>query len=222
MLEESIKSVLVLPENSRGEAFQTVLELMDTSDDYRVEEIKEDDFAARYKIYVSVDELLMSIIFTDGSSDHPDGNLVQVRYTVGPTLEETSEVAGVEPLQKIIATVKDLYAVLDEYPRAAFGIETYQNQKAPISVDDLPPTERKFLTWLDIFPPEEVEAIGRVRLLSAPAPHVEELDDGGILMVATHPVALDPASLDDVADHVGIKCWEDHPYERASGEDFID
>ncbi|MCU4802307.1 hypothetical protein OB920_18175 [Halobacteria archaeon HArc-gm2] len=222
MLEESIKAVFVLPERSRDEAFEVVVEFAETADSYEIEEIQEDDLGARYRVYVSVDDMLLSIIFTDGNSDHPDGNLVQIRYTIGPTLENTSEIAGAKPLHKIAETVKHLYAVLDGHPRAVFGIETYQNQKAPLSVDDLPPTDRKFLTWLDLFPPKEVEAIGRNRLLSAPAPHVEELADGGILLISKHPVTIDPATIDEVADHVGIKCWEDYPHERASASDFED
>ncbi|QRN95347.1 hypothetical protein JRI60_40765 [Archangium violaceum] len=49
------------------------------------------------------------------------------------------------------------------------------------------------LSWLNVFGPKLVEAVGRERMLSTPAHRVEELPNGSILLV-TWPIAADFAS----------------------------
>ena len=100
------------------------------------------------------------------------------------------------------------------------SLETGQGPSVPVPDGDVPPSTSEFIGWFDIYPPAEVETIGRETLLSAPAPYVEELDDGSVLLVSKHPADADPGPLDEVADHVGIRSWEDYPDERASRSDF--
>lgn len=71
----------------------------------------------------------------------------------------------------------------------------------------------KDILWFNIFPPKFVRKIGREKLLSAPAWKVEELDDGGILLVLTeHPFysfAFDvhehKEKKDEVEKYLGLK-----------------
>lgn len=59
----------------------------------------------------------------------------------------------------------------------------------------------------NVFRPETVEAIGRDRVLSAPAWYVEELDSGGVfLAVREPPKQCNPSQKPcvEVADHLGI------------------
>ena len=49
------------------------------------------------------------------------------------------------------------------------------------------------VSWLNVFGPKQVDAVGRERMLSTPAHRVEELPDGAVLLV-TWPTAADFAS----------------------------
>jgi len=54
---------------------------------------------------------------------------------------------------------------------------------------------------------DAVAAIGRDRVLDAPAPHVRELDDGSVLVAASETPTLyadGPHAIGPVADHLGI------------------
>jgi len=72
---------------------------------------------------------------------------------------------------------------------------------------------RPFITWLDIYPPAEVETIGREKLLSAPAPRAEELDDGSVLIASKHPLEIGEGHFPEVSDHLGIPDWADLLYD---------
>ncbi|ELZ08579.1 hypothetical protein C479_14608 [Halovivax asiaticus JCM 14624] len=55
----------------------------------------------------------------------------------------------------------------------------------PVSDEALANNRIDHPTWLMLFPPEMVEGYGREWLLDLPAEHMEELDDGAIMVVAT-------------------------------------
>lgn len=62
--------------------------------------------------------------------------------------------------------------------------------------------------WLQVYAPAAVAALGRERMLDAPAPHVRELDDGSVLVAAYETPTLytdGPHAIGPVADHVGIE-----------------
>lgn len=58
------------------------------------------------------------------------------------------------------------------------------------------------LGWMHVFTPEQVETLGRERLLSAPATRIEELDDGSVALAVT---LGDEDEQDGVAAHIGIE-----------------
>jgi len=109
----------------------------------------------------------------------------------------------------MIASVIDLQTTIENPALKSYGIASHQPVAAPLPEDENPASPRRFISWLDLYPPEEVETIGRERLLSAPAPRVEELSDGSVLVVSKHPLSDDP--IDDIAEHMGIHFWGDDP-----------
>lgn len=85
--------------------------------------------------------------------------------------------------------VRQSFADRDEYPisQSMVGKEV---------------TEIDHVTWLSIFPPALVDTYGRERLLSAPAWHVDELEDGAIVVVNwDDPTRIEP---NDLHDHLQL------------------
>ncbi|MUV90712.1 hypothetical protein GJ629_13045 [Halapricum sp. CBA1109] len=99
-----------------------------------------------------------------------------------------------QQLEETLDLVRQFYQCIDaEY---VFGmhserIETIglpENRNgipSPISDESLSQNHIDYPTWLMLFPPTMVEEYGREWLLELPAEHVEELDDGAILVVST-------------------------------------
>ena len=109
-----------------------------------------------------------------------------------------------------IDLVAEIYLATEERPAFVYGMAKKMPEVLS-DLDDYPVdasqrgqavTEINFLTWLSIFPPPLVDTYGRERLLSAPAWHVEELDDGSILLVEW----ADPTVIRDneVQQHLGF------------------
>lgn len=78
---------------------------------------------------------------------------------------------------------------------------------------------RAYITWFDIYAPAEVETIGRDPLRSAPAPRVEEGDDGSVMIISKHPLDASDDALSAVSDHLGIPTWLDVLYGTHGRED---
>jgi len=199
--------------------YEQILSFVTDSDDYTVRNEGE-NMLGQKRINVSRDTLKFKILVFDGLGDEfPETTLIQINVPSG-TFDDESVVDSSAAFDSVVATTKEIYNEIEVSEKVAYSLENNQPMHAPLSEDDLPPTDRAFLTWLDIFPPSEVKAIGREHLLAAPAMRVEEFDDGSVLLVSKHPANLDPDRLDDVAEHVGIRSWEDYPHERASRSEF--
>jgi hypothetical protein len=137
--------------------------------------------------------------------------LPHIRLDVGDRrfarLDEDEETTVVEDTIDLVA---EIYLATETRPAFVYGMA----KKMPgvlSDLDDYPVdasqrgqavTEINFLTWLSIFPPPLVDTYGREELLSAPAWHVEELDDGSILLVEW----ADPTVIRDneVQQHLGF------------------
>ena len=81
----------------------------------------------------------------------------------------------------------------------AYGYEDLQIEYEQDFPLDLPaeelPSQVDHLMWLTILGPKIVDRLGRARVLSTPAYRVEELENGGVLIVLTeHPTAADQSS----------------------------
>lgn len=94
-------------------------------------------------------------------------------------------------LDKIIGLSKELYLITK--PVFVGGEGNDPDDLTPkLMKDDLQRGTIKNLFWFNIFPPKLVEKLGREKLLSAPCWMVEELADGGIMLILTqHPFFSD-------------------------------
>lgn len=89
-----------------------------------------------------------------------------------------------------------------ETPVLAYGVELYDMNEPIVPNEDVHSPELDHFPWLTFFSPARVEQYSRERLLSAPAPRVEELDDGSIVLVTRNPLNLEADT--EVAAHLGI------------------
>lgn len=83
------------------------------------------------------------------------------------------------------------------------GLAIGKNETVEELADRLKPPLYEY----NVFREETVEAIGRDRVLSAPAYYVEELDSGGVFMAVTEPPRQwghDDQPYEEVADHLGL------------------
>jgi len=60
---------------------------------------------------------------------------------------------------------------------------------SPVTDESLANNRINLPTWLMMFPPAMVEEYGREWLLNLPAERIEELDDGGIMVITTDEFA---------------------------------
>ena len=100
---------------------------------------------------------------------------------------------GAERSRELLGLVRALAAACPP----AYG---YGHSKGDLFLGDDPHTGDPFapeevyeVYWLNVYGPEMVERIGRERVLSTPAAHVEELKGGGVLLL-TRPTPADYAS----------------------------
>jgi len=85
-------------------------------------------------------------------------------------------------VQKVYAMTSPVYVCgMHIWTMEGIGIE----RPSPVTDQGLANNRIDLPTWLMIFPPEMVEEYGREWLLDLPAERIEELDDGGIMVVAT-------------------------------------
>ncbi|MFY4814854.1 hypothetical protein ACOJIV_19475 [Haloarcula sp. AONF1] len=83
------------------------------------------------------------------------------------------------------------------------------------TIEDLATRTKPPLYEYNVFRAETVDAIGRERVLSAPAWHVEELDSGGVFLAVRGPPKQCSAATDaclDVADHLDIPIGKTERY----------
>ncbi|GAB3021558.1 hypothetical protein [Natronobiforma cellulositropha] len=115
-----------------------------------------------------------------------------------------------EPLEAVIDLVKLGYTATGDRPVVVYA-ETPDMPHIghpPCTARSLADWRLTHLCWLTIFTPNLVDTYGRETLLSAPAWHVEELEDGAILLVC-HDDPTWETSLQPVADHIGLPTPED-------------
>jgi len=75
------------------------------------------------------------------------------------------------------------------------------------TIEDLATRTKPPLYEYNVFRPETVKAIGREKVLSAPAYYVEELDSGGVFMAVTEPpkqCGHEGQQCEEVADQLGL------------------
>lgn len=205
-MSESIKIDILLPGQRAEAVVRETARFTERTDRYSLREEGE-DVTGNYRIYIERDGLFMEVRRAN-LHGYEDGTVV--RFRVQPDrIDDTTSLDEGTDVAAVIEAVKDVYQLIDDVPAMGVGFDQYQPEAAPLDGDEFPPAQRKFISWLDVYSPKEVERIGRDRLLSAPAHRTDELDDGSVLVLSKHPCTQE--SLDEVSDHIGITSWENLP-----------
>lgn len=125
-------------------------------------------------------------------------------------LDDGEYVVDAPRCRTLVDAVRTIYLATESRPLLVYSCSIEQGFTEPPTEHAGAEGQRSYLTWLDVFTPAEVDAVGRERLLAAPAPRVEELDDGGVLVCSEHPLRQEGVhELADVATHLGIPHWLD-------------
>lgn len=119
-----------------------------------------------------------------------------------------------DPIAQFAELVATGYRAADETPLGVHAqppmirAGVHSTDSPPFTAESLAHDAYDFLSWVTVFAPPVVETYGREALLSAPAPLVEELDDGAVLLVAyDDPLDPQPDGYADVADHIGLETY---------------
>lgn len=118
-----------------------------------------------------------------------------------------------ERRQKFADTLADIAAKLE--PIWAFGRRGGVTFDASVSIGDLASSPSPPLYEYNVFNAETVDSIGRERVISSPAWHVEELETGAVLLVVrAPPLSCSPQepTCKAVADHLGMDLIEPTRY----------
>jgi len=202
-MTDAIETRYLLPPDSEDSTSEEVITFIEEHDEYELHEDGE-DIMGRSRLHFSRGAVKIKAVFDDKSAKYPGGTLGKFRVQVR-RLDGTADLDDAPDLWRLIESSTDIYSLLPQNAVAVYSIEPGQGPSVPVADGDVPPCDREFISWFDVYPPGEVEAIGRETLISAPAPHVEELDDGSVLVVSKHPTS--GTSLEEVADHIGIPSW---------------
>ncbi|MBO4249270.1 hypothetical protein IL252_15750 [Halomicrobium sp. IBSBa] len=201
-MKESIKIDILCLEVHAGSLIESLANIVQENEEYKLQK-RRNDITGTPRLLFSRDGF--NIEFRSPRSGESTGRF---RVQAG-RINEKTDLTDIPNLREMINAFVDLYTAIDGSPVMGFGIAPSQPVAVPLPEGDYPSSPRRFINWLDLYPPEEVERIGRQTLLSTPAPEVEELDDGSILVVSKHPFSDDP--IEDIANHIGIHFWGQDP-----------
>jgi len=133
-------------------------------------------------------------------------------YTEG---DSRTDPANPDALDELVEITTTGYQAAEQRPLAAFmltldqGASSASARQSPVSPSSLLNSRYVALSWLTLFTPSMVEHYGREILLSAPAYHTEELDDGAIVLLCNDkPLDID-TDCQDVADHIDIPTFRE-------------
>lgn len=125
---------------------------------------------------------------------------------------DINDVSADDALSELLTLVRLGYEGVPRKPVAVFSQtpDSAFNNRAiggpPVTAESLAHDSLTYLPWLTVFTPAMVETYGRDTLLSAPAWHVEELDDGAILVVCHDDLDWETSN-ESVADHIGLPAY---------------
>jgi hypothetical protein len=134
-----------------------------------------------------------------------------IQYLKGGS-EHPLDVEPDEPLRELLDIITFCYTATEERPVAAYSTTPdtpLDLRKPPITAESVANGQLTYLPWLTIFPPKMVEEYGRETILSAPAWHVEALDDGSILLVCHNSVDDWDQDCRSVAQHIGLQSYRE-------------
>jgi len=136
-------------------------------------------------------------------------NVMNISVSTSELYFQDNEHSAENSLNEYMKVVTCLYDYLDVW----YGFGSYLS--SGVGFDELRPNVESIrdgeidrLYWLNLYTPDLVDHIGRSNLLSAPAARIEQLSDGGVMLVSTmDPFEFGP--LDDssveIANHLGLE-----------------
>ena len=126
--------------------------------------------------------------------------------------EHPLDVGSDEPLEELLDILKFCYTATEDRPVAVYSTTPdtpLDLRKPPITAESVANGRLTYLPWLTIFTPDMVDEYGRETLLSAPAWHVEELDDGSILLVCHNHVKNWDQDCNSVSQHIDLPSYRE-------------
>ncbi|WP_336358963.1 hypothetical protein [Haloarcula sp. CGMCC 1.6347] len=122
------------------------------------------------------------------------------------------DVGSDEPLRELLDILKFCYTTTEERPIAVYSTTPdtpLDLRKPPITAESVANSRFTYLPWLTILPPAMVEEYGRETVLSTPAWHVDELDDGSVLLVCHNDIVDWDKDCRTVAQHIGLPSYRE-------------
>lgn len=125
---------------------------------------------------------------------------------------ETDEEAAerIDELYELFTAVYQYCTDRDRTPLYVYGLSGEDQRRighpdydVDVSGDRIKDRKMPGVYWCQIVPPAIVEAVGKDTLLAVPVYRVEELDDGGILIVLHH-YPVEETEEKEVADYLGV------------------
>lgn len=115
-----------------------------------------------------------------------------------------------QQVEDLLELVKLVYIELRERIRFISGLSAPHGEQIVVEGMSLPVTEEsiaenhiEYMSWLVIIPPTFVETYVKETLLSAPAWHAEELDDGAVLLIA-YRNPINGGETQPIDEHLGL------------------
>ena len=134
-----------------------------------------------------------SAILTLASSEYETGIRSVVKLWVIPFDFFREPGRAEKRAEHIISFVRALAAHLPLSHGLGHSFTDFHLSSDPIAADILAPPRIQEAFWLNVYGPQLVEQVGRQRMLSTPAFHLEELPGGAVLWL-TRPTPVDFAS----------------------------
>lgn len=197
-------------------SLDTIAEPLATHEEVELDiSLDETDLTERSTLFYEYGPLIENIELGGAGAFPPDG-AEEGRLRISESkfgLAEDNYDVDANACRHLIDLTKYLYETVPTQPVLVCSTSpTFEVTTSPLSKTEAEDVTypRKYITWLDIYPPAEVAAIGREKLLSAPAPRVEELSNGSVLIASKHPLEIGGEALMAVSNHLGISPWGDY------------
>lgn len=220
-MAEKLQAYLIydaaLDEEAKIEVLKRIYELPATNSEKSVEEVvRQHTQADHFRANIEYGSPLLTIDFDPYIPDNvPEVNCITVELN---ELDFMPSKFGDEHVENAVADyiefIVEIYGVSCEAgipTQYVIGADSSQvdalhgrfEWETEITRDGLTSGTVEQVFWLQILPPETIEALGRDHVLSAPAARVEELDDGAVLLVA-YERPYPPGDPTELAEHLGV------------------
>lgn len=188
MIQSSFRTYLFYQSDRAEQMFKQAIEYFNQVDDLDCSTMSETRVSMTssqpvlFKLTLSIDEPERHL-FSYGAA------VLSLRISADSLIRD----GGAQRLDRYIGVLKQLYS--ETRPQYVCGMESELMEAidieipSPVTDESLANNRINLPTWLMMFPPAMVEEYGREWLLNLPAERIEELDDGGIMVITTDEFA---------------------------------